>query len=208
MAILSGASCAHGRKALPDEAAPAPAAEAAAPEPCVSPIDSQIRKGLSEVGDKVPRRSGLIDIVLPADATQLRALNAMAVLNVTLFSHDPAQLPGGEVRVVRPGQVLRLPRIFPRDHVEVLPEADAVARKFGRYRHEFFLFIPIRSLSEEGDLVVEFKQAPRTLKLARFPVPLNQPYLEGPVDLREDPSRLPDPALVIALLKKHYCLGK
>ena len=178
--------------------------------PCHSPIEAQIRRGLRMLEGRAPERSGLYDLTLPVDADQYRALNKMAVLAVTVFSHSQDDLPASKVEVLhtQDSVVYSLPSIRPQNPIETLPEDSPVAKAVGRYRQDIYVLVPIRLLREPGTLIVVLNKPLNRIELGKFPILLGKElaFITNDPDPQEDPSRLPDPQLVNWLLKGQYCL--
>lgn len=195
IAWLSMAACAHGP---------------VQPAPCVSPIEAQLEQGARAIGNHRPARSGVFDVALPEDEGQYRALNKMTVLAITVFSRSADDLPIRKIGFNHASDPVHyvLPRIFGDEPVRALPEDSLYASKFGRYRQDVFVMIPVRFLREPGSVVVELNKPFTALELGGMPVPFDKKlkFIADDRNGHEDPHGSPDGKLVMAILAGQYCV--
>jgi len=196
-------SCSHSQKVKIEKKS----------EKCHSQLDQQITVGMQtweRQKKQPPKRVGVVDIVLPANNKQYNDMNKMAILAVSVIQKDPKKNSIKKIKFTsQEGKLdFHLPSIFPRAAIqELLPESK-IAKAFGKYRQDIYLFIPVRFLFKPGKIVAEFQHGASKLELTQFPLKVDSSLDEKWKKEVENYNKLPNPKLVIGLLEKYYCLGQ
>jgi hypothetical protein len=147
---------------------------------------------LKEAADKyqanapIPRIV-MFDIGYPKDIEEYEALDAHAVLLLTVLTQSQNEIPLKRVYVQVDGRELELVAV--KQILSSQNSDDVITRTFGRFRMDALYLLPMQLRIADSDLLVDFAQNRTAMKVATFGTPL-------PDELQTLPSRLPKGTLV------------
>ncbi|OFZ78779.1 MAG: hypothetical protein A2583_09610 [Bdellovibrionales bacterium RIFOXYD1_FULL_53_11] len=195
-------------------------------KPCVNPIDARITAELARAMNNPEKilHSGIFHVVLPKNRSQYERMNKIAIAGVTVYSRRKEDLPADSfyfawgwnsldreiVRKFDPKkgkspEVFLLPRIFLHAPVTELAEGSKEAARFGRYRQDTYIFIPIRILLERGEFGVRFAGGRNSLQLGMFPLKIKEKFIVSDKTPAANPQEAPEPELTGYLVRENFC---
>jgi hypothetical protein len=206
------------------------------PSQCISKLDIRIGGEISLLEKSnesgLPLRSGIFDVLLPGNASDLKRMNGMAIFALQVFVREKeggdldlpimaiVHSPSDKKGKVRPGSsVSQLPQIFPVSRIKIVqPDGTAdIQRLLGTHTQIIYGFIPLKLLFDEGVVAVRFQGGDQHLEVFRTgsrvqksrdtPVWLRTIPLSG-ARLRYSSDRLPDAQLTLRQLADAYCVGR
>ena len=166
---------------------------------CANGIEDQIQDMIKKMGnaparlqDKVERYAA-IDVALPMDAAENIKLDCHAVVLITAITHDATEFP---IEAHVDGK--KLTPIFCVDEKNSNPKA---SKMFGNNRASCFFFVGIDTLSQPGELMIDWAQNRKDFSIDHFPL--------GETIYKCTPQKnSPDLSAALALIKREYCVAR
>ncbi len=183
----------------------------------MSSMDQIVINQIKALDGKSPIRSGIADLLLPANEEQYIAMNKMAIVAVSVFGGNEAIPTAGVQILEKPGSAdgnatkaepifFNLPSIFPMAPVLEIKSISPFTI-LGKFRQNVYVFAPIWLLQKSGTLIVKMPDKVDHIKLLELPVKMNLPFIQNDKQPSGPPDKLPEPHLVLQLLMKNYCVG-
>lgn len=153
-------------------------------------IDKALEQMAREYSDRPTDRGVREDIAFPASEQEYRDLGKHAILFVAAVTHDPAELPLKRIYVQKNGNVVELKKIG--SFLYRTPAGSEVEKVLGPYRENAFYLLPISTLFQRSDLLIDFARNRDTFKLMQFPQKMEEDFV------LKDPDRAKETTLPVS----------
>ena len=182
------------------------------PEGCISRLDVAAMEASTSISKEDKARDWTLTTTLytPQSEDELQRMNGFAILAFGLFSKSQELLPEITDATLVPeesSKIQKLPKIIPYSPVITSDSYSKIDQNLGRYRREYFLFIPYESLRIKGRIQADLKNPEASVRALTLPLKEFRALTEDEKNLI-DLDIPPHPDTVARILNDEFCFAR